>query len=551
MKKIILTGLCVLFAVTIGLPPAFAVDKYWVGGDSDYWYQAERWHYWNGSEWKETTAPAEGDNAFLCDWGSSIVLYETYADPIPTIGDLQIDASAGKTLLQEEKPSIRDTLITTTTYVGVYNSGSYIQSGGTHTTNGGLILGLEIGSTGTYDLSGTGELSALGEGIGVSGTGVFTQTGGTHKITGCEYAFVLGSGEEGVGTYNLQDGIFTIDRNVEEGDYPGDEHIGRSGEGYFNQTGGTHDASNAFVYVGDDQAGYGEYNLSDGDFWAYQLTVGKSGEGRFIQTGGYVSTPELYLGRSPWWWSPAGTGTYELSDGYLEVENEFIGIKGTGTGTFTQTGGEHYVYGSIYISDPEDGGSGTLNLEGGTLSGGYDEEWEEFVPTVIYNYDTFNFTGGDLYAYVENYGLFKGAGSMNGYLFNAGWFSPGSSPGSLDIEGSYEQDSSGILLVEMSNENCDVLNITGTAALAGTLFVSFLDGYIPDIGDSFNILWADTIDGEFDYLDFSSLPPGSNFDISYNLNPTDLDYVTLTYVPEPATICLLGLGALSLVRRRK
>lgn len=546
MKNLILTSLCMLFAAIINISPVFAVDKYWVGIDGEYWYQMERWHYWDGTQWQETGPPEEGDNAFLADWGGSIVRYETYASPIPAIGDLQIDAAAGKTMLQETKPGIRDTLITANTYVGVYNSGSYIQSGGSHTVNNGLIVGMETDSTGTYELN-DGVLNAQYERIGIFGTGTFTQTGGTHELTGVEGTFMLGTYEGGTGTYNLQDGVFTINRNIEEGDYPGDEEIGYSGDGYFNQTGGTHDASNAYVDLGY-YTGYGEYNLSGGEFGALTLTVGKTGTGKFTQTGGYVGTTELSLGRPPEW-GTTGTGTYELSDdGYLEVYgDEYIGIKGAGK--FTQTGGEHYVYGFIYISDPEVGGSGTLNLEGGTLAAGYDEE-NGYMPTVIYNYDTFNFTGGDLYADVYNYGTFKGDGVMTGFLTNAGIFSPGTSPGSLTVDSGYQQDSSGILLIEMSNEDCDVLNVTGTAWLAGTLFVSFLDGYILDIGDSFDILWADIIDGEFDNLDFSSLPKGCSFDVSYNLNDYSLDSVTLTYIPEPATICLFGLGSLSLIRRK-
>jgi hypothetical protein len=238
MKKLI-SILFILFAAAIGPSNVFAVDKYWVGNDGDYWYQMERWHLGEPNG-EETGPPQEGDNAFLNKTGGITVNYETYASPIPTIGDLQIDATDEITLSQGPI-SGRDTLITTNTYVGVSNTGHYIQSGGTHTANGGLILGLEAGSTGTYELS-DGALSAQNERIGIFGTGTFTQTGGTHELTGVEGTFMLGTYEGGTGTYNLQDGVFIINRNIEEGDFPGDEEIGYSGDGYFNQTGGTHDA---------------------------------------------------------------------------------------------------------------------------------------------------------------------------------------------------------------------------------------------------------------------------------------------------------------------
>ena len=45
-----------------------------------------------------------------------------------------------------------------------------------------LSLGYDSGSSGTYDLSGTGQLSADYEYIGYSGTGTFTQSGGTNTL---------------------------------------------------------------------------------------------------------------------------------------------------------------------------------------------------------------------------------------------------------------------------------------------------------------------------------------------------------------------------------
>ena len=45
-----------------------------------------------------------------------------------------------------------------------------------------LVVGTNAGASGSYDLGG-GELSALSEVVGNSGTAGFTQSGGTHSIS--------------------------------------------------------------------------------------------------------------------------------------------------------------------------------------------------------------------------------------------------------------------------------------------------------------------------------------------------------------------------------
>ena len=71
--------------------------------------------------------------------------------------------------------------------VGYSGAGFFTQSGGTHTIGTYLYVGYEPGSSGTYSLSG-GSLSVSNtntndnEYVGYSGTGTFMQSGGTHTI---------------------------------------------------------------------------------------------------------------------------------------------------------------------------------------------------------------------------------------------------------------------------------------------------------------------------------------------------------------------------------
>ena len=57
------------------------------------------------------------------------------------------------------------------------------QTGGTNTVTGGLYLGNSSSGSGTYNLGGSGNLSAKTEYVGYSGSGAFTQTGGTNTVS--------------------------------------------------------------------------------------------------------------------------------------------------------------------------------------------------------------------------------------------------------------------------------------------------------------------------------------------------------------------------------
>ena len=94
-----------------------------------------------------------------------------------------------------------------TEYVGYSGTGAFIQSAGTNTVSVALLLGFSPGSTGTYNLSGTGALSAPSEYIGgydfsSAGTAAFRQTGGTNSVTD----LMIGAGSQ----YLLSGGTLTV-----------------------------------------------------------------------------------------------------------------------------------------------------------------------------------------------------------------------------------------------------------------------------------------------------------------------------------------------------
>jgi T5SS/PEP-CTERM-associated repeat protein len=179
-------------------------------------------------------------------------------------------------------------------YVGYNGSGSLTQSGGTNTIsngNGRLSLGYRPGAVGAYNLNGSGVLNVNGAAyVGDSGTGVFTQTGGTVTIifpTGwsgdtTDGNLYIGNVAGSSGTFNLSGtGQLTASSTP-----TGQEYVGNVGSGTFAQSGGTNTVNN--LYIGYYSGSVGVYSLSGGSLRISRATsanclcVGASGSGEFL-----------------------------------------------------------------------------------------------------------------------------------------------------------------------------------------------------------------------------------------------------------------------------
>jgi len=159
-------------------------------------------------------------------------------------------------------------------------------------------------------------------------------------------------------------------------------------------------------------------------------------------------------------------------------------------------------------------------------------------------------------------GVVTGTGTLSGLVFIGmdATIDPGaSSPGILTVDG--DIDLGGILAIELGDLiTFDILDITGTATLGGTLDVSYFDPggglFAPGLGDSFDILSANTIAGEFDLLSLAMLGDGLGWDVNYILDDFGTDFVRLNVisaVPVPPTVWLFASGLLGLagIAKRK
>jgi hypothetical protein len=278
------------------------------------------------------------------------------------------------------------TLSAYTEYVGLSGNGTFTQSGGTNegplsdTQNLDLEIGAQLGSTGTYILSG-GLLQTSNEDVGYNGNGTFIQSGGEHTNNNGSFGIVIGANS--TGTYILSGG--TLSSYVS---------LGEGGSGTFTQNGGTFLAKGGFD-VGSYPGATGTYILTAGDldaqvgFGAIEC-VGDGGSGTLIQSGG-TNTIEpdpseslLIVGDQT-----GSTGTYELEGGILNIQGSAY-ISGDpyngagGSGTLTVSGGQATMQ-LLYVYNTP---GTTVNLSGGTLSVG--------TLNLSGNSSLLNWTGGTL-----------------------------------------------------------------------------------------------------------------------------------------------------------
>ena len=159
---------------------------------------------------------------------------------------------------------------------------------------------------------------------------------------------------------------------------------------------------------------------------------------------------------------------------------------------------------------------------------------------------------------LDNRGIVQGSGTVSApTLSNHGTVSPGLSPGTLTLQGNYEQYGDGLLDIELASLAAfDSLDVSGTANLDGSLQLRPFGGYTPVIGDSFVVLRSTgALSGSFGQVltaGAGGFGAGVDFEIFYDY---DLGTVTLQVasVPEPETwgLLLAGLATVGWTARRR
>jgi len=257
---------------------------------------------------------------------------------------------------------------------------------------------------------------------------------------------------------------------------------------------------------------------------------------------------------------PADSGQLLIqAGGTVNCVNAYLGRFGNATGTVSVTdpGSSLQVSGSMYVGgneSPATGSTGTVILANGgvmtianklmiwpgstvDISGGLALVGGGTLPTTPGTLD------------IGPGGTLSGGGTLTGNIFNlGGTVAPADDPQTLTITGNYTQGASSLLRMELGGSQLgkyDQLIVTGSATLGGTLELDLFNGYVPGPGTTFEL------------FNFSNVTPGSQFsslilpsDVSWDTSKL-LTNGTITAIPEPTSIALIGLGGVMMLRRRR
>ncbi|MFO0944762.1 MAG: hypothetical protein U1D30_02265 [Planctomycetota bacterium] len=448
-----------------------------------------------------------------------------------------------------------------TGYFDVTNGGeanaSYFIIGGTENTDGeaNIVGGSKLKSNNLITIgdaeSTTGKLTVTGENSSVEGVIVSIGNFGNatfnvaDEATANIFRLLVGGYGTSEGSMNVTaGGKVTVNEELYIGN--GENAIGHvlvDGEGteldsYFGYVGfnGTGDLSVAngatakfsFLSAGVGEGGSGQINVTSGGKVeaVYYVSLGGNalytdGTGDMLidGEGSSVTTDAIIVGNG-------GRGGLTLSNGGSATANELvIGAIAGVEGRVTVNEGS-----SISVAEKVSlGNLGVLDLTlGGRVSVG-DGSVEDVAEGTLHLH-----AGGELH----------GFGQIQGDVFNeAGLVGPGNSPGKILIEGDYVQALAGVLALEIGGTNpgeYDQLDVTGDFIVAGDIKLSLAGGYLPELGDHFELFF---VDGDFDIsqsnIYWTNLSPRFEYD---SLFSGGVYSITITAVPEASTMVLCGLA---------
>ncbi|MDY0166130.1 MAG: hypothetical protein RBS80_06275 [Thermoguttaceae bacterium] len=345
-----------------------------------------------------------------------------------------------------------------------------------------------------------------------------------------------------------------------------DSDTGHGGSCAMDLTGGTFNATLGEVVVGYREArGSGTATLSfdDGTVTADSLVLGSAGYSS-AHSGAANYTGILNMGGgsltvdgnvTAGTGTGRGTGTINLSGSTFAADSLALGVGevhasgyvGQATGTLNISGGTAQID-DIALGTGTAPSTGTINLTGGTLmaqsiSGG--------VGTA-----NLNWAGGTLHV-----GTFGTVDNSFGLVQNGGTLAPGNSIGTTAIYGNYTMND-GTVEIEIASPGTggidyDLVMVDGDATLAGTLSALFLDDFVPEVGNRFDVLYTT---GSLDIDDLALTVGPSSLTFGWWEMATipgiggDGFTLRLSAVPEPtgALLALLALaGLLGCLRPRR
>jgi hypothetical protein len=128
-----------------------------------------------------------------------------------------------------------------------------------------------------------------------------------------------------------------------------------------------------------------------------------------------------------------------------------------------------------------------------------------------------------------NGGSLFGTGTLGFGVVDSAILTPGdakTSTGILTVSGTYHQNSGGVLNIAIGGTTpgtkYDQLNVTGGATLSGTLNLSLLNGFVPTVGSTFEILNASSVLGTFSTVNGTQINGSEHFVVACDTTDCDV-----------------------------
>lgn len=395
-----------------------------------------------------------------------------------------------------------------------------VEQGGVVEVGGSASVALNPDSVGSVVVTGAGSrLSGLG-GVGGSGHGSLTIASGGHVTSKNGDAFI-GIDNNSFGEASVS-GSGTSWTNIDFLTVGGVFHTVTTGHGVLHVSDGAF-ASSVWGVVAEGNS-TGEIVVTGSDSrWtmAAHLLLGTGGhatldvlEGATVEAGGDIamagsSTADAMAtvsGVNSLLSATSALNVGQQGSAELLVRNDAFAT----AGNILRIG----AMGSVDVSD-----SGRINIGSGTIAD---------VPL-----NTLRVGPG---------GTLAGTGTIIGdVLVDGGTVNPGASPGSLRINGNYHQLSNGTMIMEIGGTapgtQYDQLLVTGSVLLEGAVNISFIDGFLPQPGDAFDLFGGATVELAGP-LNFLNPPP----DFQYKSTFSNGLFSVAVEVPEPRTALLMACG---------
>jgi len=447
----------------------------------------------------------------------------------------------------------------------VNNAGLFEKSAGTGTT----AVQVPFNNTGTVDVQ-TGTVSVAGGtdtgAFLVSGT--LTFAGGartmsaTASITGSGSVVANGGATSNAGSYAISGGttvnVATLNLTGSVTSL-GPVSINGGGFGVLNLsntegtattsslllTGGSLQGSSILVvsglttWTGGSMTGSGSTNTTGGVAVTSGPIFGAPALGRTLNNGGTVTVTGSQL-----WAIGTGATLNNLASGTIDVQGDAaLYLSGGGgpvnnAGIFRKSAGTGTTAVQLPITN-----SGTVESLSGTVS--FSSSYTQTMGATLLNGGavtssaTMNIQGGTL----------EGSGTLTATVNNTGGsVAPGLSAGQLNQTGAYTQASGGSFAAQIggltAGSQYDRLATSGAASLAGTLEITLIDGFEPNVGDTFTIMTFGSRTGDFTTVNGLVIGSGKVFqktvtatDVTLVVTsaPTPTPTVTMTATPTPTT----------------